>query len=383
MLRHGGRSESERLLPLYQSMVDALEAGVVVLDQHNQVILANPSARTLGMLREDDQLDLVILPLVVHVRRSKQPRGLELDLPRTRGAGGGRREPCGVNLRAVALDGGCVAIEAADVTEAHRLAKVRRDFVANVSHELKTPVGALRLLAEALTEATESDEETGISADIIAVRRFAERIKHESTRLGRLVSDLLELTRLQGAEPLPEPTPVDLDGVIAEIIDRVSTPAVAKGIEVVVDGTRGLRAHGHEGQLRTALANLAENAIAYSAEGTRVTLTARQASGAVEILVTDQGIGIAARDLDRIFERFYRADKARSRVTGGTGLGLAIVKHVATNHGGRVDVVSEVGKGSVFTLRLPASPPGATLGQGTADGIGARPADLGRETAWP
>ncbi|MBO0871394.1 MAG: two-component sensor histidine kinase, partial [Micromonosporaceae bacterium] len=288
-----------------------------------------------------------------------------------------------VHIRAVALGDGFVAVEAADVTEAHRVARVRRDFVANVSHELKTPVGALHLLAEALLDATETD-----AADPAAARRFAERIHHESTRMGRLVTELLELTRLQGGEPLPEPSPVSVDRIVAEAIDRTRTAASAKGIEVTAAGSRGLTVYGNEGQLMTAVANLAENAVAYSpdqADGgpaPRVTISARLADGpggpddddeTVEIAVADQGIGIEPKDLDRIFERFYRADKARSRATGGTGLGLAIVKHIATNHGGQVEVVSTVGVGSTFTLRLPGRPPEAALPLPSSVGIHPEP----------
>jgi two-component system sensor histidine kinase SenX3 len=270
----------------------------------------------------------------------------------------------------VALGDGHVTVEAADVTESHRVARVRRDFVANVSHELKTPVGALQLLAEALLDATDlplDGEPEDILRDLVAARRFAERIQHESTRLGRLVSELLELSRLQGGDPLPEPSPVSVDRIVAEVIDRTRTAASVKDIEIGYAGTRGLTVYGSESQLMTALANLVENAVAYSpdpADGkpaSLVSVTAESRDDQVEVTVSDQGIGIEPKDLDRIFERFYRADKARSRATGGTGLGLAIVKHIATNHGGRVEVVSTVGVGSTFTLRLPARPPDAAL----------------------
>jgi two-component system, OmpR family, sensor histidine kinase SenX3 len=252
-----------------------------------------------------------------------------------------------------------VTIEALDVTESHRLNRMRRDFVANVSHELKTPVGALQLLAEALQEAIEDD---GSGADAAAAIRFAERIRHESNRLGRLVTELLELSRLQGGEPLPTPDPVMVDRVVAEVLDRTRTTAAAKNIEVQWSGKRGLTAFGSESQLVTALANLVENAIAYTPERSatsdpaEVKVMTALTDENVEISVSDQGIGIDPKDLDRICERFYRADRARSRATGGTGLGLAIVKHIATNHGGIVDVRSSVGVGSTFTLRLPSRP---------------------------
>jgi two-component system, OmpR family, sensor histidine kinase SenX3 len=188
------------------------------------------------------------------------------------------------------------------------------------------------------------------------VRRFAERIQHESTRLGRLVSELLELSRLQAAEPRPQAHPVAVEWLLAEVLDRSRTTAAAKRIEIVVACPPGLTVYGIDSQLATAVANLVENAVAYSPEGSEVTVNCSRADDQVAIAVTDHGIGITAKDLDRIFERFYRSDRARSRATGGTGLGLAIVKHIATNHGGRVDVASTPGTGSTFTFRLPARP---------------------------
>ena len=220
---------------------------------------------------------------------------------------------------------------------------------------------------KASCSASLSSGEAGDSvADEEAVARFADRIRHESARLSRLVSELLELSRLQGADPLPEPEPCSVDRIIAEVIDRSRTAANAKEIEIKALGERGLVAYGNEGQLVTAVANLVENAVAYSPEGTRVDVEAGGTDEALWIAVRDEGIGIEASDLDRIFERFYRTDRARSRQTGGTGLGLAIVKHIATNHGGRVDVTSALGDGSTFTLRLPARPPEAPLPLPTA-----------------
>jgi len=335
-------------------VLSALGVGVLVLDADDQAVFANPAAVELGLLDEPRSAHPVIRTLAGQVRRSGTAREVELDLPRARGrAPLGPGEPLGVRLRVTPLAGpdypaGHVAIEAFDVTEAHRLARVRRDFVANVSHELKTPVGALALLAEALLEAADDPE---------ASTRFAERIHHESQRLARLVKELLELSRLQGAEPLPSPLPVTVERIVNEVLDRTRTAASAKDIELRFTGARGLTVYGDEGQLVTAVANLVENAITYSPGETRVTLEARAGDEMVDISVTDQGIGIAPEDLDRIFERFYRADQARSRDTGGTGLGLAIVKHIAVNHGGSVEVESTVGAGSRFTLRLPARPP--------------------------
>ncbi len=342
--------------------LDALRVGVLVLDAEDRPVLGNPAAHDMGLLRPG----LPGTPAVAHTlirtlagqaRRTGLHREVELDMARGRD-----QEPLGVHIRAVALGDGHVTIEALDVTESHRLTRVRRDFVANVSHELKTPVGALQLLAEALSEAMDED-----GGDPVAAKRFVERIRHESTRLGRLVTELLELSRLQGGDPIPTPEPVKVDRVVAEVIDRSRTAASAKNIEVDWVGDRGLTVYGSESQVVTALANLVENAIAYSPDRpadvapASVSVTVRMDGTDVVLAVQDQGIGIESKDLDRIFERFYRADRARSRSTGGTGLGLAIVKHIATNHGGRVEVTSVVGVGSTFTLRLPARPPDAAL----------------------
>jgi two-component system sensor histidine kinase SenX3 len=248
--------------------------------------------------------------------------------------------------------GGHVALLVEDVTEARRVADVRRDFVANVSHELKTPVGAIALLAEALAEAEDDPE---------AVRHFGDRLRHESERLSRLAQGLIDLSRLESADA-PEPVPVPVAGVVAEALDRVATAARAGEVQVVVEGDEGCVVAGVHDQLVTALVNLLDNAIRYGPPGSRVTVTVRgpaaasQAGGRplVEIVVSDQGPGIAEADLERVFERFYRADPARASTTGGTGLGLAIVKHAAANHGGRVEAASTPGRGARFTLTLPA-----------------------------
>ncbi|WP_376776288.1 sensor histidine kinase [Allocatelliglobosispora scoriae] len=350
--------------------LDSLRVGVVVLDSTDIPVQVNPSARAMGLLRAGAEPGSLIAHPIVRtlagqVRRTGVRREVELDLPR--GMEGSGAEPLGVQLRAVALGGGLVAIEAFDVTEAHRVARVRRDFVANVSHELKTPIGALQLLAEAIMDATSDADDV----DVESARRFAERMQRESVRLGTLISELLELTRLQGAEPLPDPEPVNVDWVIAEAVDRSRTAAAAKKIDIEVRGDRSLTVYGSDSQLATAVGNLVENAIAYSEEGSTVVVTINGDTHRVKIRVADHGIGIAADEVDRVFERFYRSDRARSRATGGTGLGLAIVKHIATNHGGRVEVTSTLGGGSTFTLRLPARPPDDQLPLPASVSIGA------------
>jgi two-component system sensor histidine kinase SenX3 len=359
----GGAGPDERLAGLARKSVDALRVGVLVLDGNDRPVLVNTAARSLGLLRAGapgagPDAHPTVRTLADQVRRTGVRREVDLDLPRGADGSAAGAPAVGVQLRAVSLGGGHVAVEAADVTESHRVARVRRDFVANVSHELKTPIGALQLLSEALLDATGEAGRVGSGdGDLGAARRFADRIHRESERLGRLVTELIELSRLQGADPLPALEPVSVDWLVADVLDRTRTAATAKGIDVGVAGTRGLTVYGSDLQLATALANLVENAVAYSAEGSRVTVHTGGDGQTITVAVIDQGMGIAPDELDRVFERFYRADRARSRATGGTGLGLAIVKQIATNHGGRVEVASRVGEGSTFTLRLPARLP--------------------------
>jgi two-component system sensor histidine kinase SenX3 len=330
---------------LARRSLQLMQVGVVVLDADDQVVLSNQAARRMGVVRDNRVTHGALRTLSRQVRRAADGgdvrRDTELDLPRGRGA-----EPLAVRVRVAQVGfGDHVVLQIEDITEAHRVQKVRRDFVANVSHELKTPVGALQLLAEAVLDATDDPE---------AVTRFAERMTREASRLGTLIQEIIDLSRLQGADPLPEPKPVYVDHIVSEVLDRTRTGAQSQDIAVVSGGESGLVVRGDEAQLITAVANLVDNAINYSPDHTRVAIGTRFRDGLVEVSVSDQGIGIGESDLDRIFERFYRADPARSRATGGTGLGLAIVKHIATNHGGSVDVWSVEGSGSTFTLRLPS-----------------------------
>ena len=264
-----------------------------------------------------------------------------------------RRPPLGrelleLRVRVAALGTGVLLILIDDLAEERRVDAVRRDFVANVSHELKTPVGALSLLAETILSAADEPDQ---------VKHFAERMQTEASRLASLIQDVIDLSRLQSDDPMTRAEVVDVEELVTRAFDEVRTLAVSRDIELIRSDEAGVEIYGDRGQLLTALRNLLTNAIVYSPQGTRVAVSSRMNEGIAEIVVKDQGIGIPSHDLDRIFERFYRVDQARSRSTGGTGLGLAIVKHVCQNHGGECIVWSEVGTGSTFTLRLPAYDP--------------------------
>jgi two-component system sensor histidine kinase SenX3 len=364
-------SEKQRRLLDVDAEEPALPAGAaevlavvgrafVVVDAVDGVVRASPAAYAYGLVRGHTVVHKELLDMTAGVRRDGVILEKQLELP---------RGPLGqgtiiVQVRAAMLGEEYILLLADDRTEITRTEEIRNDFVANVSHELKTPVGAISLLAEAL-ESSADDE--------LAVRRFAKRMHKESGRLAALVQDIIELSRLQGASVTQEGRPVDINAVIAEAVDRSQLPAESKNITIVVGGRTDGKVFGDQDLLVTALRNLIDNAIRYSPANTRVGIGVRAKEGLVSISVTDQGEGLSAEDQERVFERFYRVDSARSRHTGGTGLGLSIVKHVASNHGGEVTLWSQPGQGSTFTLRLPEMeghdgdeelPPAATPARG-------------------
>lgn len=328
---------------LLQRVFRATDAGLVVL-AHGDVVLHNPRAEELGVLT-DGRADARAVAAAERVLRDGEPTTVDLSP-----FGHRLRQPISVLARATPLGAGCVMIEAADTSEAVRLEATRRDFVANVSHELKTPVGAMGVLAEAILDAAD---------DAAEVRRFGTKILDESARLGRLVTELIALSRLTGAERMPDPAPVDVDEIVRQALRRSRIAGEAAEVEFIVDAPSGLTVHGDATLLVTALSNLVGNAIAYSPPRASVSVSRRRVGAWVEIAVTDRGIGIASEHQERVFERFFRVDPARSRATGGTGLGLAIVKHVLQNHGGEVKLWSSPGTGSTFTMRLPLAPTAA------------------------
>ena len=333
----------------------------VVLDVADEVVRASPAAHATGLVRGAALVHPETLALVRQARRDGALHERWLHLPRGRGGAA----PLVLHARAAPLGTLHVLLLAADHSESARVEAVRRDFVVNVSHELKTPVAAIGLLAEAVE---------GAADDPAAVRRFASRMGVETRRLTQLVRDVVELSKVQVDDPVADPRRVDLVAVVEESVDRSRLTADDRGVtvDVAVDTDDGgdvasVTVMGDADQLVTAVSNLVENAVRYSERGTRVAVGLRRADAVVEVTVTDQGIGIPRAEQQRVFERFYRADPARSRATGGTGLGLSIVKHVAAAHGGEVHLWSQVGQGSTFTLRLP----------GTTAGAGATPSAAG------
>ncbi|GHG41999.1 two-component sensor histidine kinase [Sinomonas cellulolyticus] len=321
-------------------VLSVLGKAFVVVDAIDGVVRASPAAYAYGLVRGHTVVHAELLAMTAKVRGNGVILERQLELP---------RGPLGqgtiiVNVRAAMLGDEYILLLADDRTEITRTERIRNDFVANVSHELKTPVGAISLLAEAL-EGSPDDKE--------AVRRFAARMRKEASRLAALVQDIIELSRLQGADIVHMGRAVDVNEVVADAVDRSRLAAEAKSIEVRVGGHVDVPVFGDPDLLTNALRNLIDNAIRYSPAHTKVGVGIRHKDGLVSVSVTDQGEGMTPEDQERVFERFYRVDAARSRQTGGTGLGLSIVKHVMENHGGEVTVWSQLGKGSTFTVRLP------------------------------
>ncbi|MDP9341383.1 MAG: ATP-binding protein [Actinomycetota bacterium] len=332
-------ADLERMVGAREAVLAALPNGIVLFAPDGLVVYANPAARSLLGRRFDTLDELTPASLREAAQRAASdgsPAEAEL-------------ETGGLLIQATAVptggEGGVVLV-ARDVTAARLVERVRRDFVANASHELKTPVASILALAETMQDAAAEDP--------AAMERFAARVEHEARRLSRLVTDLLDLSRLEGG--LPDRSPVDLARVVAEEAERLRPRTDGANLRLVVDTEPGVRILGSDSDLGLLVHNLLDNAIQYSPEGGEVRVMVRARDGRAELRVTDTGIGIASRDLDRVFERFYRVDPARSRATGGTGLGLSIVRHVAESHGGTVDVRSVLGAGSTFIVRFPLAP---------------------------
>ena len=358
-------------------VLEVLESAGVVLDPSNNVLRASPGALAMGLVRQQALVHPELLDLVARVRRTGETVTQELDVARGPYGEGTIR----LRVRVARLGTRFILLLAEDRTEAYRLDEVRRDFVANISHELKTPIASVSLLAEALDQAADEPEQ---------VRRFAGRLTVEASRLAHITSEVIELSRLQARDALRPDVLVRIDDVVAAAVDQNRVVATAKQVEVAVRTSNKAIVYGDRSLMIVAVHNLIANAIAYSNEGGRVGVGAKVVGDTVEIAITDQGIGIEGDDLERVFERFYRVDQARSRNTGGTGLGLSIVKHTVQNHGGDVRVWSTPGRGSTFIIRLPRAedappagpaPSGSTERPAQEPSARARPATSAKTTA--
>jgi two-component system sensor histidine kinase SenX3 len=322
-------------------LLEILDAEYLILAPGEQVLSSSAGTSALAMVREGRLVSTPLLNLVRAVRRSNVYQEATVELPR--GPIGQGTHDLLVRVSPIGDQGLIVAL-IFDDSEFRRLDAIRRDFVANISHELKTPIGALSILSEAVLEASD---------DKVAVEKFAGRMQIEAKRLTDLVQEIINLSRLQDGDPLKNAHPYSMTDLINQAIDESRLTAEKRKITLAFLPTNDFQVLGDRGQLEMAISNLIENAINYSPDSTQVAVVLTSTDKLVEISVTDQGIGIPEKEIERIFERFYRVDPARSRATGGTGLGLSIVKHVATNHGGDISVWSSEGSGSTFTIRLP------------------------------
>ena len=329
--------EAEKLGALLQiqDAIHSLTVGVVIVDAKGVVTFRNKLAESVTGVIHSDVLVEEVVEQHLFASLNGETKRQVLDLF------GPPRKVFSVSATPLLLGGAVAMIE--DITERYLVDAVRTDFVANISHELKTPVGALAVLGEALSQ----------EDDLDIIHRLSEKMVDEAIRVGRTIDDLLELSRIEfGGEAVKDE--VDAEAIISESISRVSPLASTHAIKVAMVKLSGpLKVVGDRRQLVSAIGNLVENAVKYSEVGSAVEVTAHADGDWVEFTVKDFGLGIPSRDLDRVFERFYRVDRARSRDTGGTGLGLAIVRHVANNHGGDVSVTSIEGEGSTFALKIP------------------------------
>ena len=340
-------SQISTVSQLLNLAVQGSPTGIAIFNRGARVIMSNARAHDMSIVHDRtinpevwDAAQLAFEDLETHT--------LDLDLPRR--ATGNRIRNVSVVVKPLTLTHNSYVIAyCTDESENVRMEAARRDFVANVSHELKTPVGGMSLLAEALMQDP---------ADADMVEHFGEKLLKESHRMGEMITDLINLSKLQGAEALPAMVPVSIDAVIDEAIERNHVSAENHDIVLTRGATTGVEVMGDRALLVAAVSNLVSNAINYSPNGKQVSISQKVVrENVVLVRVTDRGIGIAPEDQKRVFERFYRVDKARSRSTGGTGLGLAIVKHVVANHGGNIKLWSRPGTGSTFTIELPIYQP--------------------------
>ncbi len=337
----------------WQALLEATDDAILLVNSNHSVILANPSAAWMFRTRlkkgaSTEETPAVTGESLLSITLSSELEDLLRDSIKRQvvvDAEVSLTQPVlrSLHARVMPVSESEFLIVLRDLTELRRLERVRQDFVANVSHELRTPLTSIKAMAETLLDGARTDENVA--------ERFLETIIRESDRLVRLSSDLLDLSR---AETLGlEKTSIDLATLIADVVSRFSAQAAAAGVEIHNTVRSPLIVLADNDEMAQVIVNLLDNAINYTPRGGEVAISAEDGEALVLISVTDTGIGIMSHDIPRLFERFYRADKARSRASGGTGLGLSIVKHIVENHGGSVGVQSEFNKGSTFTFTVP------------------------------
>lgn len=341
-LRRDLEESNPRALPeIFLATLNQLDGDSLILAPGEIPVFSTPGIEMLGILRDERVQSPELLATIRVVRRTHTQQVGKIDIPR--GPIGEGKHELTVKVLPLTKDD-LVLVLVSDESEAQRVHDIRRDFVANISHELKTPIGALSLLSEAVLGAKDDPE---------SVVKFATRMQSEAKRLTDLVQEIINLSRVQDSDPLQLAQVVGVEYMVREAIDQCQIPADNRNISLTYSESSPAVVLGDRDQLIMAIHNLIENAINYSPENTNVSISTSIAGEVVNIAVTDQGIGISELEQGRIFERFYRVDPARSRQTGGTGLGLSIVKHVASKHGGDVKIWSVENVGSTFSLRLP------------------------------
>lgn len=344
MYRRAPQIEESSALQVDQRLVDLLEltdADYILVDGEDLVLTCSEAVTNIGLVKNDRITSENLRKLIRNSRKRNEVIEDEVAIPRGSLSSGFHERR--VRISRIGRNG-ITAILIFDDSEAQRLDAVRRDFVANISHELKTPIGGISILAEAIAEGSENPE---------LVKNFSERMNIEAARLSHLVQEIIDLSRIQDQNTMQNSEIVSLKKVVDEAIYQSKVRAEKRQVQINFVADEDIEFFGDKKQLVIAISNLIENAINYSPERTNVNVVLRKVNEVAEIAISDQGVGIAEADLDRIFERFYRVDPARSRETGGTGLGLSIVKHVIANHGGDIQVWSVLGTGSTFTVLLP------------------------------
>lgn len=322
-------------------ILDSLPQDYIIVEKDGGVSRASTRAYSYGIVNDDDVVRLEFQRIIDQTQSDGLIHGQEIRMKRSTLT---EDVESRLIVRSAPMSGGRILVLFEDSTAKLRLEEARRDFTANVSHELKTPVGSISLLSETIAKSADDPE---------AVRHFSAQLTKESRRLGILVQELIQLSRLQEGDAFRASELVSIDDVVAEAMDRMAVEAETRGVNLMTGGTKGLYVYGDRAMLTTAVRNLLDNAVRYSRPHGRVSIGVSTHDGLVSLAVVDQGQGITSEQQERVFERFYRGDKARSRDTGGSGLGLSIVKHVVADHGGRMNLWSAPGQGSTFTILLP------------------------------